>query len=449
MVPIVDILNTRELAIIVWASVLGGLLITHNKIRPALINLIKTAFNAKIITVFSGAIAYTIVMIALLKAFNFWTLSELKTSVLWVFTFAFVTMTEAITSKDKGKKLGTVARDVVTVTAFILFVAEFYTFPLWSELLLVPLTVFLGGLLAVADHDQKFAPIKRIIETLFVLIGLSMLAYSVIMIVNNPEEVWTIATLRSFAVPIIMSLAFIPFLYALILFVVYETALATLTIQGHSKPMIRYAVLRGMAVLGGNVDLLDRFRMSLNLEQELTHAAIDQRLKELWQTHQRRKNPPLVTIDKGWSPFEACKFLSQYGLKAENYRRLYEDWWTEVGPKEVGMGIMPGSLMYRLYGTEHAVTKLKLEFHVTNHGDLETGQSAFEEAAITLLKAAMGQPTAAQFIFGEPFEFKGKFASARYTIDDHHGERFSDYRRELIIEHQQHIDLFARTPKSQ
>lgn len=444
-----DILNTRELALLIWAAIVGLYLASRPKGRGGLVGLLRAFFNKKLAILFGSAVAYTAMMVVVLEAFGIWTVGELKTTVLWVFTFAFVTMGEAITSKDKGKKLSAVARDVVTVTAVILFVAEFYTFPLWIELLFVPLTAILGGVLALTERDPQHAPVKRIVETLFVLIGLGILAYSTIMIVNNFEDVWSLATLRGFAIPIIMSLAFIPFLYFLILFVVYENALATLTIQGHSKPMVRYAVLRGIAVLGGNIDLLDKFRVSLNLEQELTRAAIDQRLKELWQVQQRSKNPPVVAIEDGWSPFEACEFLTPHDLQAENYRRLYEDWWTEVGPKKVGPGLMPGNLMYRLYGTAHVVTKLKLELYATDRGDLAASQAAFEDAAVSLLEAALGQSAAGQFAkkvaSGSPFEFETAHASVKYEIDDHHRDRLSDYRRELIIENDQHIDFFAKS----
>lgn len=449
MAAIADILSTRELALLIWAAVVGLYLASRAKGRGALVGLLRAFFDKKLAMLFGSAMAYTVMVVVVLEAFGIWTVGELKTTVLWVFTFAFVTMGEAITSKDKGKKLSAVARDVVTVTAVILFIAEFYTFPLWIELLFVPLTAIIGGVLALAEREPRHVPVKRIVETLLVLIGLGVLAYSTIMIANNFDDVWTLATLRGFAIPIIMSLAFIPFLYFLILFVVYENALTTLTIQGHSKPMVRYAVFRGIAVLGGNVDLLDRFRVSLNLEQELTRAAIDQRLKELWQAQQRSKNPPVVAIEDGWSPFEACEFLTPHDLKAENYRRLYEDWWTEAGPKNVGPGLMPGNLMYRLYGTEYAVTKLKLELYATDRGDLAAGQAAFEDAAASLLEGALGPSAVDQFAkqmaLGSPFEFKDTHASVQYVIDDHHRDRFSDYRREIIIGHHQHIDLFARS----
>lgn len=81
-----------------------------------------------------------------------WSAINLKTTILWLVTFAFVTMFEVATAKDRPASLGKITRDVVSVTAVLVFITGLYTFPLIVELIALPLITMIALTGEVAKH---------------------------------------------------------------------------------------------------------------------------------------------------------------------------------------------------------------------------------------------------------------------------------------------------------
>ncbi len=185
-----------------------------------------------------------------------------------------------------------------------------------------------------------------------------MLGFSVYRIATNFQEFANLDTLRDFAVPALLSLMYLPFLYAVLLYMAYENAIIGMKIKFKDNRLRHYAALRAMVVFGGKIELLQRFKRNMNQADELNRATIDETIKEVWETYKREKNPPHVPWEHGWSPFTAQDFLETEGLKTNDYHRFVRDWLADSPSATIGDGYLPSHVTYRIYGTEHIATRL-------------------------------------------------------------------------------------------
>ena len=436
-------LNTREMAIVIWLTVIFGAAILWPKTRSSLIGLLRAFFNHKILLAIAAMAAWVGLCVAVLATLKNWEWGHLKTTIVWFVTYAFVTLFDINKLAGKPGQLATLSREAVAATAVILFIAEFHTLPLWSELVLIPATTFLGALVAIAELKPETKKVAPPIQALMVIIGLGIAAHSVYQIVLDFGDFATLDTLRDFAVPVLLSLMYLPFLYALLLFMAYENATVGLQFKFKGSPLRHYAVLRAIIVFGGNLELLARFKRSMNLADELSRSSIDSALDEIWRTYRREKNPRQIPWENGWSPFTAQRFLEAHGLKTNDYHRFVHDWLADSPTIDVDDSLFPSRITYRIYGNEDVATLLKLSLDINQIGEPGTGDDRFWDISKQLLKETLGRDAVETFQRELEGRNDGKFKSKGATValrrDDWGIKDRGGYTRELTIRHPAHV----------
>jgi len=436
-------LNSREEAILIWLSLAFVAIMFIPKARPALAGLISAFFKPLILVAIGTAITWVALCVALLATLNIWALPHLKGTLVWVVTYGLATLFDVNRLSDTPRALSTLAKEAVAITAIIVFIGEFYTFPLWGELILVPALVFLGLLLAVADSKQETKIVARLSENLLMMAGLGMLGFSVYRIVAGFQEFANLDTLRDFAVPVLLSLMYLPFLYAVLLHLAYQNATSGMKFKFKDNRLRHHAVLRAMMVFGGKIELLQRFKRNMNQADELNRITIDETIKEVWETYKREKNPPHVPWELGWSPFTAQGFLETEGLKTKDYHRFVRDWLADSPSATTDDSLFPSHVTYRIYGTEQFATRLTLTLDVNQLGKAQVADDRFWELAAALLFEAIGNEAVERFqrdcIGRDSGENSINEVSITLTRDNWGIDDQGGYSRRLIICHPAHV----------
>ncbi len=436
-------LNNREIAILVWVLVLVGAFSLNAEVRKSFAGVIRALFQRLILIAIGTVLLWTGLCVAVLATFGLWELSNLKTTMMWMTTYALVTLFSINSIAEKPKTLSSLAKQAVAVTTIVVFIGEFHTLPLWGELLLVPSLALTGMMMAIAETKPETKNVAKLMENLLILAGLGMLAFSVYQIASDFQEFASLDTLRDFAVPALLSLMYLPFLYAVLLFMTYENALVGLKFKFEDSKLHRYAVLRAMIVLGGNLELLRRFKRSMNLADELDRASVDTVLREIWITYKREQNPPYVPWEKGWSPFTARRFLKAHGLKTNDYHRFVVDWLADSKSIEVDDGLIPSRVTYRIYGTEIFATRLTLTLDVNERGNPAIADEQFWPIANSLLFETLGNEAVEKFqeqgVSQNNCAFKHRGADVELEQDYWGLDSSGGYSRRLIICHPAHV----------
>lgn len=190
-------------------------------------------------------VLYTTATVTVLWVAGFWQLEMLKDTVLWFCFVAFAAVVRFTTSRDNERILRQVLLDNVKLIILIEFLIGTYTMSLPMELLFVPFVTFLVMIEAVASLDDKNASVARLMAFTLAVVGFAILGFAVSRAIGDYRNLGTMNTVRSIVFPPLMSIAFTPFVYVVVVLATYEIVFGRLALgRDKTADIIRYAKRR-------------------------------------------------------------------------------------------------------------------------------------------------------------------------------------------------------------
>jgi hypothetical protein len=180
------------------------------------------------VVAFALATAYLAGVTVLLCKFNLWTLSQFKITVLWFFVAGIPSLINTPATSENPALLRAVVAKNFKLSVLLDFFINLFKLPLLAELIFVPFTALLGGLLAVAQSDKKYTSAKSLLDGVMVALGLIFLVFEAYKAFTSFNTIANASTLRDFSLPLIYNLAFIPFLWAMSVYAAYESVFCRL-----------------------------------------------------------------------------------------------------------------------------------------------------------------------------------------------------------------------------
>lgn len=101
-----DVLNNRELSILIWFTALAlyvGLSPRMQEVRGSLVDVIQSFFVWKIQAVLFLALFYVSIVVYFLHEMDMWHIGQLKSTLIWFFAVAFLSFFDIeVYKKDSG-----------------------------------------------------------------------------------------------------------------------------------------------------------------------------------------------------------------------------------------------------------------------------------------------------------------------------------------------------------
>ncbi len=239
-------LNTRETSLVIWLG--GGVLLlvaAKPDVRQSIGSVFKTFFGSLwLVGPFVAAAAYATGVVFLLRQFGEWPNELTKVAVVWFLGFGVISLFRT-RDVDAGY-YRRVALHALGLAVVVEFLSNLHTFPLPVELVLVPVALVLVGVQALAESDPQHAIIRKPVAICLTVIGLSALVYSVVYLVVHTSDAMSVEKTKAFLLPVVLTVAFLPFLVVMRFVVVYRTTLG-MTRAGIDDPSL-YAFARGRIV---------------------------------------------------------------------------------------------------------------------------------------------------------------------------------------------------------
>jgi hypothetical protein len=243
--------STREIAIGIWVLLAAVWILSKPSIWPPLREVVRAALEPKLVVPFILLALYVWGIVQLLAAVHLWDSSLLKDTILW-FVFSGVAIAfSAVDFSNKPASWPRIVRDQIKVVIVVEYLVNAYTFPLWVELLLVPLLVFLGLISAVSNSKPEYKPAAKLVDSTIAIVGLAILGFAVASAIADRGNFDFRQAAESIALSPLLSLAALPFMYVFSLCSAYEQLFLRFRI-GQPRPpaVIRYAKLRLFRHLG-------------------------------------------------------------------------------------------------------------------------------------------------------------------------------------------------------
>jgi energy-converting hydrogenase Eha subunit E len=383
-------LNDREIALLIWLGVTVIACVVHPGIRPSLISVLKAFGRRQILVVIGLLYAFLGLTVWLLSAVGLWYWDQLKTTLVWSVVVGIASLMQINTIEDQPHFFRDWIMESLKVVAIVEFVVTFYAFPLWAELILQPLLFVIVGTIAFSKDDPKNEPAMKVLNGFLALFGMGLVFYAVYMIAVNLGSFLTLATLRDFYTPIVLSILFVPFIFVLHVYSAYERTFRVLRWAIKDNKLRRYAKIKVILSFGPRVALLRRWQINLGAHRPGDREDIHRAIQEIKESRRRERHPILVSPERGWSPHIAKDFLAEFGLVTKHYHRLYDEWYAGSPMLELGKGVFPNNLAYYVEGGELIALRLKLNLNVNEVAESAEAQGRFVEIGNALLNKATG-----------------------------------------------------------
>ncbi len=219
----VDSFNNREIALILWLALFIVVLLFTKTFWKSLPGIVGILISRKVLTVLIALVLYIGLVVLILYDVHFWDLSLLKDTLFWFLGVSLLLLFNVNKATENDKHFfKRVFLEAIAFTVLIAFVANFYAFPLWAEIIIYPSVVFLGLMIAVASTDEKYSSVKTFFEFVLAAYGFFLLGYGIYRMVINYHSFFTYDMLRTFTLPILLTITYIPFLYVCALYMDYD-----------------------------------------------------------------------------------------------------------------------------------------------------------------------------------------------------------------------------------
>ncbi len=439
MNEVIESVSNREWAYAFWLCVIVIAVIFYKPVRGSLKNLAGTFFQPVIIAPLLLAGIYAAGEIYLLDSIGWWSLAHLKSTILWLVTFAFVAMFEMDSIRKRKIGMDKVARDIFAITSIFLFITELHSFSLIVELIALPVVTFFALMGEVAKRKPEHAPVVKFCGCIMAVIGLGYLGFSVVETIDKWTETATWETALDFLLPILLSVGFLPFLYAWRLYVIYSDAFATMGVAGIDKKLVPYARWLAITRIRGDVETLERWRKAIMVSRPKTKSELKHSLTALFALKEREDSPPAVPASQGWSPYIAMKFMSDLGYDTGHYHNSFDDEWHASSPMREfgGDPIWKNNIAYYAEGNEHATTTIKLKLNINDPDSPDEAEQMFIIACMHLLEQAVSldavERVKMNIVALGPFAADIPFGSVTMTRDDFIGGIEGGYSRTFCI----------------
>jgi len=250
---ILDSFSTREIALLIWIAIALILMLFNNGIRKSIAGVFKALFFKEFMLVLFLFLLHTLFYVFILHKVNLWDKSLLKDTIFWAFGFGFVTMLNVnkLNSISDFKQL---LIESIKWTIVIEFFVNFFTFSLTKELLILPILVWFSMMQVTASFDPKHRQVETVLNFIIGSFSVFIFFFSLYKTITNSSDFFTIENLKTFQLPVVLSITFLPFLYIFNLILKYETLWIVLNCNITEKRIRQSTKRKILLIANFNID---------------------------------------------------------------------------------------------------------------------------------------------------------------------------------------------------
>lgn len=205
--------STREISIAIWFIIIFVGLIILSKSYKSFGLVVKAFFAKQLIPHYLVIIGYFTLVLYLLKQTILWEENLLKDFIIWCVAFGFYSffITNKIhTNKDLFRQFW----KIFSITIFVDFFLNYFTFSLVWEIILIPVLSFIAILQFFTEyHMQKkgdYSRVNNFLKSILSISGFALFFYCVYRLTLHYKDFLSDNSLKTFLLPVILSILYFP-----------------------------------------------------------------------------------------------------------------------------------------------------------------------------------------------------------------------------------------------
>ena len=387
-----ELFSSRELAIGFWLIVVLTYLVYSESMRAHLKKLILCFCNIYILAPIIGLGGYITLVSYFLVEINIWNLNQYKNVTLWFICVGVYSLFQ-VSDVGKGEKyLKDLVFDLFKITTLFEFVVTFYSFNFWFEIVFIPFVTVIILVAAFSDNKPEYKIVSNFFNKVIEIIGVLVIIYVGYQLFYQTGEFLSEGTIYDFVIPIILTIAIFPYLYFVMIYIKYERIIVGLKIRLKDEGLVKYTTRNIIFYFKFCTNCLERWNRYITLHDINSKSDVDKSIKRIIFLMKRDKLNHPVSFKKGWSSFDARRYLTKYGLLASYYDHLYYDKWTASSEYlKLGEGFFCNKIKYYIDGGEDVVKCLTLVLEVEDIPSLQEALNKFQELGDYLLEQSISK----------------------------------------------------------
>ena len=258
---LINSFSNREIASLFWITVFFIFLLSKGEMRTIMGDFLKILFKKPISVILFLFLLYSILLIWIYRQLGFWSNNLEKDTILWVIGTALILAFNAVKAQDFSH-FKEIIKDAFKWVIILEFIIGFYTFSLITELILIPFLTFIYFTISYIEvNSNKLSENAKIVPPFFNKLlsyfGIFIFGFVFFKTVTQTNELFTLDNFKSFLLPLLFTISFIPFVYMIALYSVYEQLWSTLgynITKKQTKRLKRYILF----VANFNINKLSR-----------------------------------------------------------------------------------------------------------------------------------------------------------------------------------------------
>lgn len=366
-----DILNNREIAIVLWLILAVAYICSAKRMREVRLAFKNLAFvfqSRRLMMVFSLASVYTVAMVYILLDWDLWNADQLKNTVFWFFSVGLLSIYNLEKIKVDPHFFKNSVIGNLRLLAILQFVVGVYSLPLLAELFLVPFMVVVGMMIPISESDIKYLQVKKLLNGIVISFGLFTLAYTAYMLATDFKELGQEKTFYDFIVPALLAVMYLPFVFAMMTFSTYETVFVRLKFTVQDSRLRRLAKLYAVVLFNFRLEAIRRWADHIARVEVVSHKQLLNTFSHLRKLKKLEKMKPEIFGSQGWSPYLAKDFLLSEGVSTGYYNLIFADQWCASSKMyDVGDDLLCDNFAYCVEGVEGVAKVLKIKLNVNDN----------------------------------------------------------------------------------
>lgn len=389
-----DILNNREIAIALWLILAATYIFFAKRMREVRSAFKKLTFvfqSRPLMIVFSLAVVYTVGMVYLLLDWELWNIDQLKNTVFWFFSVGLLSIYNLDKIKIDPHFFKNSVIGSLRLLAILQFVIGIYSLPLLAELFLVPFMVVVGMMIAIAESDIKYLQVKKLLNGIVISFGLFTLAYTAYMLATDFKELGQEKTFYDFVVPALLTVMYLPFVFAMMTYSTYETVFVRLQFTVQDKKLRNLAKLYAVLLFNFRLDDIRRWADHIARVDVISHKQLLSTFVHLRKLKKLEKMKPEVDGSQGWSPYLAKDFLLSEGVSTGHYNLIFSDQWCASSKMyDIGDDLLCDKFAYYVEGVEGVAKVLKIKLNVNDNSRARQANERLLVLSGVLVRESLG-----------------------------------------------------------
>ncbi len=256
---ILNIFNNRELATLTWIILFLGFCLWQPQIRRAMKDVVKAFFQKPIIICLTLFVLYVFSICSVLHMIDLWSFFNLKTTLFWFFGSGTVAIMNAQKATKDTNLFGQLLKDQLSILIIMEFIANFYSFSYWIELLILPVIAYLAMAMAYSEGKNEYKTVHNLLSWVLALYGLFLFSHGIYRAIHHYQDIINQPQMVELILVPVLSIATLPFVYFLALFMTYENLFIRIRFWTKDETLAKLAKRKLITTFNLNLNRLVAF----------------------------------------------------------------------------------------------------------------------------------------------------------------------------------------------